>query len=144
LIIQTWQVNSEKGFTLIETIISLALVGLTAVAFLGGLSTSLKATVVHDERAVVESLAKSQLENIEAQDYISALDYNCYDPDKRYNTINIPADLVEQGYTVQINPPTTIIDSTDGYWELQSLSVEIQRYGEDILTISNYKLGRGN
>jgi len=136
--------RTEKGFSLIETSMALALLALVAISALSGLATSFGATMVGQERVATDSLAKSQLEDIKAQEYVSESDYNPNDPDKRYEPISIPADLAGQGYAIQINPPVTIIDSTSGYLEIQSVSVKIQRNGEEILTISSYKLGRAN
>jgi len=68
--------KSDKGFSLIEVLVSLALLGMIAVAFIYGLSTSLKSVMVSEERVTGESLAKSQVEHIKAQDYIPVADYN--------------------------------------------------------------------
>ena len=56
--------NNEKGFALIETIVALAILGTVAVAFLSGLATSVKATVISEERAIAESLVRSEMEYI--------------------------------------------------------------------------------
>jgi prepilin-type N-terminal cleavage/methylation domain-containing protein len=61
--------NSEKGFSLAETIIALLLLGIIAVAFLGGLSTASKGIFLADERATAESLARTEMEYIMKQDY---------------------------------------------------------------------------
>lgn len=49
--------SNSKGVGLIEVIIALAILGIVAVAFLGGLSTSLKAVFISDERSTAQSLA---------------------------------------------------------------------------------------
>ena len=62
-------VVSRKGMTGIEVIVALGLLGLTAVVFLGGLSTALKASYLADERSVAESLARSEMEYVKSQPY---------------------------------------------------------------------------
>jgi len=137
----TRQMKSEKGFSLIETLIALALLGMIGVGFLGGLATTFTAVMVSQERTVAESLAKSQLEYIKAQDYVLTADYNPADPEKRYELIDIPDDLVEKGYDIEISPPETIISPGEMGFELQSITVAIRRNGDEMLTISDYKVG---
>lgn len=61
--------RNEKGFTLIEVIIAMALLGIIAIVFLGALATASKAIIIADERATAESLARSQMEYVKSQDY---------------------------------------------------------------------------
>jgi len=66
--------KKEKGFTAIEVIVALALLGIIAVAFLGGLATASKAIFIADERTTAESLARSQME------YVKSCEYKAYVP----------------------------------------------------------------
>jgi type II secretory pathway pseudopilin PulG len=61
--------GSCRGFVLIEALIGIALVGIIAVAILGGLSTSSNVLIVADERTTAESLARRQMESIKGQGY---------------------------------------------------------------------------
>jgi len=133
--------RSEKGFSLIEVLIALAILGIIAVAILSGLGTTFKAVMVSQERVVVESLAKSQLEYIKAQDYITAAAYDPDNPEQSYKLIDIPDDLIEKGYGIAINTPQTI-SLTGERFELQSITVVVERNGEQMLTIADYKVGR--
>ena len=63
--------KQEKGFSLIEVAIAIALLGIVAIAFLGGLSTASRAIFIADERATAESLARTQMEYVKSQDYDS-------------------------------------------------------------------------
>ena len=134
--------KSQKGFALIETLVALALLGITAVGLLSGLSTTFRAGMVSQERVVAESLAKSQWEYIRAQDYIPTAEYNPDDPGNCYQLIDISDELVVKGYTIEIGPPATIIGPGDGEFELQSITVLIKRDSEQILTMSDYRVGR--
>ena len=135
------KMKGEKGFSLIETLIALALLGITAVAFLSGLGTTFKAIAVGQERVVAESLGKSQLEYIKAQDYIPVVEYDPVNPEKCYQLIDISEDLVEEGYGVGISAPETIGSPDGGDFELQSITVVIKRNNEQIMMLSDYKVG---
>jgi len=63
------QLRKQKGFTLIEVIIAMALLGVIAIAFLGALATASNAIILADERTNAESLARSQMEYVKNQDY---------------------------------------------------------------------------
>lgn len=136
--------KSEKGFALIETLVALALMGITAVGLLSGLATTFRAGTISQERVVAESLAKSQWEYIRAQDYIPTADYDPDDPEKRYQLIAIPDELVVKDYTVEIGTPATIIGPDDGEFELQSITVVINCDSKQLLTMSDYRVGRLN
>lgn len=68
--------KSEKGFSLIEVMIALALLGIVGVAFLGALGTGSRVIFIADKRATAESLARTEMEYVRNQDYITALDYD--------------------------------------------------------------------
>jgi len=134
--------KSEKGFALIEILVALALMGITAVGLLSGLATTFRAGTISQERVVAESLAKSQWEYIRAQDYIPTADYDPDDPEKRYQLIAIPDELVVKDYDVEIDPPEAIIGPDGGEFELQSITVVINCDSKQLLTISDYRVGR--
>jgi prepilin-type N-terminal cleavage/methylation domain-containing protein len=64
--------KSEKGFSLLEVIIAIALLGIVGVAFLGSLATASRAIFHADERATAESLARTEMEYIRNQEYSGA------------------------------------------------------------------------
>jgi len=61
--------KGEKGFSLLEVVMAIALIGIIAAAFLGGLATASKSISIADERATAESLARSQMEYVKNQPY---------------------------------------------------------------------------
>ena len=138
------QMKSEKGFSLIDTLIALALIGIIAVAFLTAMGTSFKGITVSQERVVAESLAKSQLECIKSQDYISVAEYNPENPAQRYQLITIPSELADQGYTIEIGSPQAVVVAGGGWGELQSITLVVRRNSEEVMTISDYKIGSLN
>ena len=93
--------GNSKGVGLIEAIIALAILGIVAVAFLGGLSTALHATFITDERSTAQSLATSQMEYVKNQEYNKVVNPNS---EVTYGKIAEPDDyyirgLLREGYT---------------------------------------------
>ncbi|WP_165802733.1 type IV pilus modification PilV family protein [Dehalogenimonas alkenigignens] len=61
----------KNGFSIIEVLIAMMILGIIAAAFLLALVTASKAIALADIRTVSESLARSQLEVIKSETYIS-------------------------------------------------------------------------
>ncbi|MCK4722999.1 MAG: type II secretion system protein [Dehalococcoidia bacterium] len=117
--------RNERGATLAETLVALAIFGIVAVVFLSGLTISSKAVMVNQERVAAESLAKSQMEYVRAQGY-----------DASYSEITIPDDLDAQGYDVGIGVQDVHVD------ELQKITVTIDRGGDILFTLVGYMVNR--
>jgi prepilin-type N-terminal cleavage/methylation domain-containing protein len=69
---KSWQAftGSSRGFTIIEVLIALAILGMVAVAFLSALATASTALILADERTTAESLTRAQLEYVKSWAYI--------------------------------------------------------------------------
>ena len=65
-------IKKEDGASLVEALISLALLGLIGSAFLMSLSVSIRAVLTSDEDVIAESLARSQMESVRDQEYAYA------------------------------------------------------------------------
>jgi prepilin-type N-terminal cleavage/methylation domain-containing protein len=63
----------SRGFTLVEVLITVALIGAIAVAFFSFMSAAASTLIHADERTIAESLARSQLEYAKNQGYNSTL-----------------------------------------------------------------------
>ena len=116
--------KSEKGFTLIEVLVALGLLGIIAVVFLTGISISSKAVLIANERTMAESLARSQME------YVKEQPYDAVDP---YLILSdVPA-----GYSVAV----TVGQLDVG---LQKITVAVSHPGEPepILALEDYKVNR--
>jgi prepilin-type N-terminal cleavage/methylation domain-containing protein len=133
--------GKNKGFTLIETLVGLAILAAIGVALMSGLSTGNKSLGISQERVYAESLAKSQVEYIKTQEYISVVNYDPNDPAKRYGVIDIPAHLAGAGYTVEISPPEIVeVAGVSGY-ELQGITIKVKHHGSGKLVITSYRVG---
>lgn len=139
-IISRYQSRCDKGMTLIEVLVALAIMGLTAV-FIGGVYTALTTSSVNTGFVNAEQLAKSQMESIMKQPYIMRVDYNPGDPENSYSTITIPPELVDTGYEIFIGTPQ---DVPGGNENIQKVTVEVRiNKGEEtdtIFKIVDYKL----
>ena len=66
---RTWfrNMKGEKGISLLETVVALALLGIIGVAFLGALATTSNSRLIADEHVSARILAESQMEDIKKQ-----------------------------------------------------------------------------
>lgn len=61
--------RDEAGFTLIEMIISVAIIGIIAVILLSALGMAYKSDIIADKLTKADSLARSQVEFVKGQTY---------------------------------------------------------------------------
>jgi len=68
----------SAGFSLVEVLLAIALLGIISITVMGGLSTAFSVMMVGDERTTAESLARRQMEYVKSQGYqpASALNNN--------------------------------------------------------------------
>ncbi len=136
--------KNEKGFSLIEVMIAIALLGIIGVAILGGLATASKAMFVADERATAESLARSQMEYVKNELYI---DYSEDSHDVYDEIMSPPAGYSIDSTAVPFNAGTGasytetggIFDYDDG---IQEIIVTVKHDGITIITLEGYKVDR--
>lgn len=136
--------RSQKGLSLVEVLIAMAILGVVAVVFLSSLATSSKATIIADERTNAESLSRSELEHIKnsAYDNINNPPQYSLDPD-----IDIPDGYNIDIEAVRLDPEDDGIEDDDG---IQKITVEVYRQDgptpspQDtlILSASDYKVNR--
>ncbi len=126
--------GNETGVALVETLVALAILGLIAVAFLSGLTTVAQATLIADERATAESLARSQMEYVKNQGYVSNPDPGSYEK------ITTPAD---SNYSIEILPVPIDPDTGELSEEdmgIQKITVTVEHNGNQVITLVGYKL----
>lgn len=109
---------AERGFSLTEVLVSLAIIALVAVAFLSGLSISLKSLMVTEEITTAESLARSQMEYIKNQSY---------DNDGYYTEIECPV-----GYEIMVL-------ASELQTGIQKIAVTVNHNDEYVTTLEGYK-----
>jgi prepilin-type N-terminal cleavage/methylation domain-containing protein len=141
----------EKGFSLLEVMLAIALMGIVAVAFLGALATGSKAIFIADERATAESLARTEMEYVRNQDYSGApWAYDLpsgtppADPPTWWDEDN-PHTLPEgyNGYTVDVSAvPLHVIGGYPVDDGIQKIIVVITHQDKEIFTLEGYRSAR--
>lgn len=143
--------GSSKGVIAIEVIIALAIMGITAVAFLSGLATTLNATRIVDERSVAQSLATSQMEYVKSQGYITApsggeaiyskidltgyADYSVRSINRDGNAVD---DIIGVPWDTEASPPAASYDDNG----IQKITITIKHGDKVVLTLEDYKVNR--
>jgi prepilin-type N-terminal cleavage/methylation domain-containing protein len=135
--------NGEKGFSLMEVALAIALLGLVAITFLTALATGSRTIFIADERATAESLARTQMEYVRQQPYDANLDTGHPTYDK------ISADDIPAGYDIDVSA-VRLDYKADGDGNddgIQSITVTIIHTveGEDpkeIFTLEGYRARR--
>ena len=122
--------EAQSGTAFIETLVALALLGLVALAFLSGLTTTSRAEIISDEQSTAESLARSQMDFVKEADY--APEATSYSP------AAIPSDTDYTGYSATV-AALPLHSPDDG---IQKITVTIQRSGNTILVLEGYKVDR--
>ncbi|MDP2952038.1 MAG: prepilin-type N-terminal cleavage/methylation domain-containing protein [Chloroflexota bacterium] len=113
-----WWLRDQRGVSLVESLVAVALLGVAVIAPLSALSTGLLAEGVADEGVTAQSLARSQLEEIKAASYAPT-----------YSAIQEP------GYNVSVG--VTSLDAN-----MQKITVTILRDGRTLQVVEDYKVNR--
>ena len=116
-----WRLRDEKGFSLLEVTVSLALLGIIGVGILSALATVSRVTLTTDERQTATNLAETQMEYAKSQGYAAS-----------YTPAPLPANYV--GYTVSINT-TSLQDSN-----IQKITVTAGRQNKVPVKLEGYKV----
>ncbi|MBA7511337.1 hypothetical protein ES705_03328 [subsurface metagenome] len=123
--------KSERGFSLIEILIAVAILGLVAVTFLSGLATVIKGTVISNEQAIAESLVRVEAEYVKGCDYKPYPSVYPVNPELK---LTIPS-----GWNIP-QPTVGLVHATDD--GIQKVTITAEHDGEAILSIEIYKVDR--
>jgi len=113
--------GGQRGYTLVEVVVAVAIVGIVAVAFLSALTSGYLALVLADENTVAESLTRTEFERIREAAYPVA-PYDRPDALPGYDISVLAANVDESASPIQL------------------VTVEVRHDGELLLTTSSYKV----
>ena len=132
--------GNETGVSLVETLVALAILGLIAVAFLSGLTTAARATLIADEQATAESLARAHMEHVKSQDYIDYADLD----HEEYEGLELEPALASYSVEITAVPidPDTGQPLPSGDEGIQKITVTVNRNNKLVLTVDDYKVDR--
>ena len=112
--------KGQKGMTLLEVIISLAVLAIVAASFFNALSTGLFSVILVDETTVASNLARYQLEDTISRPYVEP---------PSYPTVSPP-----QGYSVSL--AVEVLDPQ----QLQKITATVSNDRGTLLDVTAYKL----
>jgi prepilin-type N-terminal cleavage/methylation domain-containing protein len=122
--------GASRGFTLLEVVIAIALIGLIGVAVLSALSTASLALVISDQRATAESIARTQMEYIK-DNTATPYDGNVTAPHPQYlsrapSILQLPPNYISVNTTaVRLDPKGDGTGNDDG---IQQITVTVTYY----------------
>lgn len=119
------RLGEEKGISLVEALVAIAILGIGITAFITALSTGSIAVGAQDEATIVQRLAQTQMESIKAAAYDSS--------GGSYSPVTAPA-----SYAISINVNSSIYTNSD----IQKVTVTVSREGNPVLTLEDYKVNR--
>ena len=130
--------RDQRGVGLVESLVAVAILGITVVAFIMALSSGAVAVREGNQQVVAQSLVRTQMEYTKSYPYDSeATTYPyvyTYDGTYNPNPITLP-----EGYTISVG--VFSIPEADGDTDIQKIRVTIS-LGDDILTVEDYKVNR--
>jgi prepilin-type N-terminal cleavage/methylation domain-containing protein len=127
---QGGSMRGQKGLTLLEVVIAIAVLGILAVGFLSSLGTASKTLALTDERQTAKNLLEREMEYIRRQSLSPTLTYTTEG--------TLPAEYA--GYTVL--PPVALdITPAGGTVEMHEITLTVTRNGRQF-DLTDYKVGR--
>jgi len=116
--------RSQKGVSLVEVLVALAILSLVGVAYLSSLSTSSRALMIADEKQTARNIAELQMESIKSQEYSLS----------EYDEINIDSDY--PGYSVDID---SSVLPRDPDTNIQRIEITISKSDKELFTLVGFK-----
>jgi prepilin-type N-terminal cleavage/methylation domain-containing protein len=140
-------VTGQKGMTLIEVLIAIAILGMIAVPFLTALSTSSRGIIIADERTTAESLVRSEIEYVRSQEYYNASwSYNVTSTGSTPSVPGHPDWLVGHALPDNCKDYSLTVDASlidGGDVGIQNITVTVKRDNDKlVLTTSTYNVAR--
>jgi prepilin-type N-terminal cleavage/methylation domain-containing protein len=111
--------RKQQGFTLIEVLVAMAILGVVAVCYLGALTTSSRAAIATDQMDTGRAIAQAQMEWVKNQSFLTSGEY----------TLNTVVMAQYPGYSAEITAANAA--QRDGF--IQKVTVTVYK-GAKIVT----------
>jgi prepilin-type N-terminal cleavage/methylation domain-containing protein len=122
--------KSEKGFTLIEVLVTLGIVGILGASFLSSLTNSTRAVVHTDQLDTGRALAQSMMEYVKEQKFSGS----GYSPSSA-----ITSQYPEFNVSISVSTPGSA-GQRDAL--LQNITITVSQNGKTITTLEGFKTKR--
>jgi Tfp pilus assembly protein PilV len=119
--------KDPRGIGLAETLVAVAILGTSVVAFVTALSAGSIAVGEQSGEVIAQNLAQAQME------YTKSYAYN--PTATTYPTIAAPAN-----YTIAVG--VTSVPYTGNDTDMQKITVTVSRGGQEMMTVADYKMNR--
>ncbi len=140
------RLQNQKGFSLAEVAISLAIFGIVGASVLTGLNASSKTIASTEEITIAESLSRTIVEYVKRSPYDATNDPVAYDSDAEdYGALlSLDGNPYYGDYTVDVNierldPEADGTGDDDG---MQKITAEVYYQSRLVLTTEAYKINR--
>lgn len=135
------KIIDQKGQTLIEVIIAMAILGIVVSGLLTAMHITYKTTDDVNDRTIAESLARSQLEYIKTCAYDDVHNPPEYglDPDIDLSATPYSDNFQVDITAVRLDPSQNGTDDDEG---IQEVMVTVRAHGDAIFTVVEYKVNR--
>ena len=143
--------RDEKGFSLLEVVIALALIGIIAIAFLLALAGASRAISIADEQATAQSLIRTEMEYIKGEDFADLpttanWSYKLPSGNPPWDVNHrLPASYEDAEYSLEVEGYAIDVNEDDTP-DAGILKIKITVYHRDkpepIITVEDYKVDR--
>jgi prepilin-type N-terminal cleavage/methylation domain-containing protein len=131
------------GFTLIEVLVALALFGIIAITFAGGLAAASHAVLIGDIRTNAESVARTEMEYAKSQGYsdapwayvVTSSESTCDGSSPTWCLSTHHLSVEHAGYTASVQAEAL----DEG---IQKVTVTVSHEGKQVISLEGYIVNR--
>ena len=124
-------IKNQDGISMLEVLLSVALIGIVVAGILSALTTSSRATITNDVQTTAQNLAEGQMEYVRGQAYSTA------DPPVYTVLADLPDGYSVDCNAVRLDPEGDGSDDDDGF---QKIMITVSFNGLTATTLEAYRV----